>query len=369
MKNKKDLDIFFMNKALQFAEKGVYSTHPNPRVGAIVVKNNKILGQGYHRQPGSHHAEYLAIKNSKNSCSSATLYVTLEPCCHFGKTPPCSNLIIESKIKRVVISTIDPNPLVSGKSIKLLRKHGIKVDTGILKNRSQSLNKGFFSRFNNLRPYVLVKSGISLDGKIALQNNDSKWVTSVHSRKNVQKERALCSAILTTSKTILSDNPKFTVRDKSLLTKIKRQPTLVILDSNLKLPSKMDVFKNLNRDIIIFTSKQITKNILSKYKKNVRLFSVPKYKKTLNLHKVMEILSKEELNELLVESGATLIGNLLRESLVDELILYISPKILGNTAKTFSGLTHIQKLSQKINFQINDIIKIDNDLKLHLSRI
>tara|TARA_Y100000590_G_scaffold242765_1_gene272848 strand:+ start:3619 stop:4728 length:1110 start_codon:yes stop_codon:yes gene_type:complete len=369
MKIDKEKDVYFMRKALDCANNGLYSTHPNPRVGAVIVKNNKILGTGYHRHTGSDHAEYMAIKKSKNDCANSTLYVTLEPCCHYGKTPPCTNFIIENKIKRVVISSIDPNPLVSGKSVRLLRKHGIKVNIGVLKNESHEINKGFFSRFQNNRPYISAKSGISLDGKIALHNNQSKWITSNLSRENVQIERALSSAILTTSNTILSDNPKLTVRDSSLLRKIKQQPTLVILDSQLRVDEKMNVFKDLERNIIIFTAKNINQIKQSKYKNNVKVITVPSNKGFLDLNQVMEALSNEEINELLVESGSTLTGNLIKESLLDELILYISPKILGHSSKTFSGINSIKKLSQKINFKINDIIEISHDLKLRLSRI
>ena len=368
MKNNKEKDIFFMKQAIELAKKGCYSTHPNPRVGALIVKNNIIIGKGYHQHPGLPHAEYLAIKNAKHSCRGSTLYVNLEPCCHFGKTPPCSNLIIEKKIKRVVISNTDPNPIVSGNSIKLMRKHGIEVDVGILGGESKNLNKGFFSRFTHDKPYIKLKLAISLDGKIALNNGKSKWISSISSRNDVQEERALCSAILTSSNTILSDNPRLTVRKKSLMSEINKQPTLVILDSKLRIPSTMNVFKGKNRNIFILTSKNITKNIESKYKKNVRLFKVPLQGKEINLRSVMRLLSKNEINEVIVEAGAKLTGSLLKKSLIDEIILYVSPKILGHNSKTFSGIHGIKKLSEKINFKINDMMKINSDLKLNLQR-
>ena len=369
MKISREKDIYFMQKALNYAHKGLYSAHPNPRVGAVLVKENKILGTGYHRHTGSDHAEYIAIKKSKNNCVGSTLYVTLEPCCHYGKTPPCSDIIIQNKIKRVVISSIDPNPLVSGKSVSLLRKHGVVVEIGLLENESINMNKGFFSRFQKNRPYIIAKSGISLDGKVALHNNESQWITSSQSRDNVQMERALSSAILTTSNTILADNPKLTVRNSNLLKRIKCQPLLVVLDSDLRLSNKMHIFKDPNRHIIIFTKKKISHALRLKYKDNVEIIQVAAKGKYINLNEIMKILSKKEINELLVESGPTLTGNLIRESLLDELILYISPKILGHTSKAFTNIHNIKKLSQKINFKINDIIKINHDLKLHLSKI
>ena len=357
-----------MKKELELAKKGYCSTHPNPRVGALIVKNNIILGEGYHRHPGLHHAEYLAIKNAKDNCTGSTLYVNLEPCCHFGKTPPCSDLIIKKKIKRVVISNTDPNPIVAGNSIKILKKHGIEVNVGILKDESQSLNKGFFSRFIAKRPYITLKIAISLDGKIALNNGESKWISSNLSRLDVQKERAACSAILTTNKTILSDNPRFTVRNKNLRSKINKQPALAILDSNLKIPTSMNVFKNLSRDIFIFTSKKITKEIEMEYMKNVKLFSIQRKNKKLDLKKIIKILTKNEINELFVEAGAELNGSMLKNSLVDEVILYVAPKILGHNSKAFSGIYDIDRLSKKINFKINDMMHIHNDLKLRLNR-
>ena len=291
-----------MKKVLELAKKGFYSTHPNPRVGAILVKNNIIIGKGYHQHPGLHHAEHLAIKNAKDNCKGSTLYVNLEPCCHFGKTPPCSDLIIEKEIRRVVIASTDPNPIVSGNSIKLFRKHGIEVNVGLLNKESQDLNKGFFSRFIKNKPYVKVKLAISLDGKIALNNGKSKWITSIASRSDVQQERASCAAILSSSNTILFDNPRFTVRKKSLVSEIRKQPTLVILDSSLRVPPGLKIFKKNDRDIFIMTSKDITKNIERKYKKNVKLFKVPLQKKKINLNNVMKILSENEINELCIST-------------------------------------------------------------------
>ncbi|MBC8297470.1 MAG: bifunctional diaminohydroxyphosphoribosylaminopyrimidine deaminase/5-amino-6-(5-phosphoribosylamino)uracil reductase RibD [Pelagibacterales bacterium] len=368
MKNKAALDIYYIKKTFELAKKGNYTTHPNPRVGALVVKNNTIIGKGYHKNPGSSHAEQIAIKNAGSNCRGSTLYVNLEPCCHFGKTPPCLDLIIRSKIKRVVISSIDPNPLVNGKSITQLKHAGIEVKIGICNDDAIEINKGFYSKFLNKKPFVVVKSGISLDGKIALHNGESKWITSSLSRSDVQKERALTSMILTTSETILADNPRLTVREVGLKKKIFKQPDLALLDSNLRISPKSKIFSDSSRKIYLFTSKKSKEKSTVSFKPNVQIISLPCRNQKLDMIKCFEILANQGVNDILVESGSTLISSLFKHSLVDELLLYISPKILGNTSTNFSGIDYIQKLSKKIKLKISDMIPIGNNLKVRLSK-
>ena len=368
MKNKAALDIYYIKKTFELAKKGNYTTHPNPRVGALVVKNNTIIGKGYHKNPGSSHAEQIAIKNAGSNCKGSTLYVNLEPCCHFGKTPPCLDLIIRSKIKRVVISSIDPNPLVNGKSITQLKHAGIEVKIGICNDDAIEINKGFYSKFLNKKPFVVVKSGISLDGKIALHNGESKWITSSLSRSDVQKERALTSMILTTSETILADNPRLTVREVGLKKKIFKQPDLALLDSNLRISPKSKIFSDSSRKIYLFTSKKSKEKSTVSFKPNVQIISLPYKNQKLDMIKCFEILANQGVNDILVESGSTLISSLFKHSLVDELLLYISPKILGNTSTNFSGIDYIQKLSKKIKLKISDMIPIGNNLKVRLSK-
>ena len=368
MKNKAALDIYYIKKTFELAKKGSYTTHPNPRVGALVVKNNTIIGKGYHKNPGSSHAEQIAIKNAGSNCKGSTLYVNLEPCCHFGKTPPCLDLIIKSKIKRVVISSIDPNPLVNGRSIKQLKHAGIEVKIGICNDDAIKINKGFYSKFLNKKPFVIVKSGISLDGKIALHNGESKWITSSLSRSDVQKERALSSMILTTSETILADNPRLTVREAGLKKKIFKQPDLALLDSNLRISPKSKIFSDSSRKIYLFTSKKSKGKLTVSFKSNVQVISLPYRNQKLDITKCFEILANQGVNNIFVESGSTLISSLFKHSLVDELLLYISPKILGNTSTNFSGIDYIQKLSKKIKLKISDMIPIGNNLKVRLSK-
>ena len=363
--NKEDIDKYYIEETFKLALNGKFTAHPNPMVGAIVVKNGKILGKGYHFKPGFPHAEQEAIKNAGKSVQNSTLYINLEPCCHFGRTPPCSNLIIDSKIKRVVISCLDPNPLVNGKSVRQLKKFGIEVKIGVLKNKAMRLNKGFFSKFLLKRPNIICKSGISLDGKVSLGNGLSKWITSEESRLDVQKERALSSLIFSSSSTVMIDNPRLSVRDPSLLKKILKQPDLGIVDRTLKIPLNNKIFKESFRKIYLFTS---VKKTTKKYKKNVTIVYMETRKGRVDIMKCMSFLAKQDINNIFVEAGPTLMESFFKKSLADELILYISPKIIGNTGRSFSGVTYIKKLSEKIKFKISDMISIGNNLKVRLEK-
>jgi diaminohydroxyphosphoribosylaminopyrimidine deaminase/5-amino-6-(5-phosphoribosylamino)uracil reductase len=360
---KNEADIFYMNKVLLLAAKGKYTVQPNPMVGALVVKDNKIIGSGYHRKPGTPHAEQVAIKKAGDKSHNATLYINLEPCCHYGRTPPCSDLIIESKISRVVISSLDPNPLVNGKSVKQLRRSGVIVKTGVLKHQSLDLNKGFFSKFTNKRPHVTAKFGVSLDGKISLFNGKSKWITSPDSRIDAQEERASRSLIFTSSKTVLKDNPQMTIRNSILLNKIIRQPDIAIIDRNLKIPINSKIFNDKSRLVYIFTNR---KQSSKKYRSNVVLVKISSDNGKMNIKECLHFLAKQDINNILLESGSNLMSSFLKEKLVDQLILYFSPRVLGSSAISFSGIQDIEKLSKKIKFTISDIIIIKKDLKLVL---
>ena len=362
MTNRDTQDIKYIRQALMLAAKGIYSVSPNPAVGAIVVKNGKIVGKGYHKSPGSKHAEQIALKKAGDDSIGATLYVNLEPCCHYGKTPPCLDLIIEKKIKRVVISQKDPNPLVNGKSIRMLKKNGINVHLGILDKEAIKLNKKFNHFFDNNLPYITAKIGMSLDGKIADQNWKSKWITSSKSRDDVQRERALSSSILSTSSTIIKDNPQLNIRNKTYLSKIKEQPPLLILDKELKIPLSYNVFKDTRRSIFIFTSKQ-SKKI---YKSNVTLIKTPIKDRMLDLFFILKYVGSQNINNIFVESGPKLLSTMITKKLIDEYLFYIAPKILGNKSKSFNSITSINNLSQKINYNIEYIQQINNDLKMSL---
>lgn len=363
MKTKNDIDIDYIRQTFILALKGKFTAHPNPMVGAIIVKNNKIISKGYHRHPGSAHAEQIAIKKAGSQAKKSTLYINLEPCCHYGRTPPCLDLIIQSKISRVVISSIDPNPLVNGFSIKKLRKAGIEVKINVLKKEALDLNKNFFSKFINNRPFITAKSGISLDGKISLSNGVSKWITSNASRIDVHKERAASSLILTSSNTVIADNPKLSVRGKALESKICKQPDIAVLDSKLRIPLSSNIFSDKSRKIYLFTNRKSSRK---KYRSNVVIVSNVTTNGKIDIKKCINYLASQDINNIFIESGPRLIESFLKLKLIDELLLYIAPKIIGYTGKNFSGVTYINKLSKKIKFSINDMIPIGNDLKIRM---
>ena len=363
--NKEETDKYYIRETFKLALNGKYTVHPNPMVGAVIVKNGKIIGKGYHLKPGSPHAEQEAINDAGKSAHNSTLYINLEPCCHYGRTPPCSDLIISNKIKRVVVSSLDPNPIVNGKSIEQLKRSGIEVKTGVLEDDAIKLNQGFFNKFLLNRPAVICKSGISLDGKISLSNGVSKWITSEESRQDVQMERSITSLIFTSSKTVILDNPSLNVRDPLLLKKILKQPDLAIVDTRLKIPMKSKIFNNSSRKIYLFTS---IKNTAKKYKKNVIIVYMETIDKKINISKCMKYLAKQDINYIFIEAGPTLIKSFLKKSLIDEMILYIAPKIIGSTGRTFSGVTHIKNLSKKIKFRISDMIPIGNNIKVRLEK-
>ena len=306
-----DIDKYYLDMTLKLAQKGEFTVYPNPKVGAILVKDNKIVGSGYHKTTGSPHAEAIAIKKAGSKTKNSTLYVNLEPCSHFGKTPPCVDLIIKHKIKRVVIGNYDPNPLVNKKSINKLRRAGISVSTGILKQKATLLNKEFYHMHQSNVPHVTVKVGLSLDGKIALHNGYSKWITSAESRQDVQRERAKSSVILSTSKTILKDNPLLNVRESSYLKKLRKQPDLAVIDNQLKLNGNLNIFNIPNRKILLFTQSSKKK----KFGENVEIIRLVR-----NHNYLMQVF------KLLLERGhyKIFVEHLSPNQVIDQTQLYLN---------------------------------------------
>tara|TARA_Y100000591_G_scaffold273947_1_gene250107 strand:+ start:482 stop:1588 length:1107 start_codon:yes stop_codon:yes gene_type:complete len=362
-------DKKFMSIAIDLAKKGNYRTHPNPLVGAVIVKDGKILSKGYHRRFRGRHAEREAIDKCNVSLKGSTMYVTLEPCHHHGNTPPCVDAIIKSKISRVVIATKDPNPLVNEKSINKLKDNGVDVTTGVCEADAKELNKSFFYKFSNNKPYIRLKFGVSIDGKIANKKKESKWITSNKSRLLVQRKRAEVNAILTTSSTVLSDNPSMNIRESTILKQIENQPALIVLDTMLRIPESSNIFKTKNRLIIIITDIKNSKNIPIKlYKDNV----VVKYVKTIQnkvcLKDIYNIANTYDLNDILVECGNTLAKTLFEEDAIDELLYFIAPKIIGHSGYSFSGINPVVFLKDKISLKINKIQSIDRDLYINMRR-
>ena len=350
-------DKNFMEHAIELAKKGIYTTSPNPSVGCIITEKNKILSKAYHLRSGSDHAEVIALKKLRKKVNSKmNMYVSLEPCCHTGKTGPCTKSIIDSGIKNVFVSTLDPNPKVKGKGVKELRKNGINVNVGLCKAESQNINKGFFSRILKKTPYIIAKQAISKDFKIT--NPKSKWISNSESRKNVQFMRARSCAILVSSKTIKNDNPALKVKlkkeDLGLKEPIKH-PIRVAIDTSLSLNFDNYKFFSGKEKKIVFNS------ILNSFddRKNIDFIKVRTDKTGLNLKSIFKILaSKYHINNLFIEPGANLLETLICKKLVDELILYKSPNIVGELGSlTFNAEDKIKKYKNIVEESVMEFSK------------
>lgn len=358
-------DESYIQLAIEIARKGEGSVSPNPLVGCVIIKNNRIIGAGYHQKYGEDHAEINAINSSAESLEGSTLYVNLEPCSHYGKTPPCVERIIKEKIKRVVIGTLDLNPLVSGNGVKALKKAGIEVKVGVLEKECMELNKFFFRYITSKFPYITLKAAQTLDGLIADLNNRSDWISSSESRKYVHWLRARYDAVLIGYETAKKDNPKLTVRLVE-----GRNPYRVVLDSNLLLKNDLNLFKNNSDDKTVVIASEKSKSKLRKInqlKKNgvTLLFAKSDNKGRLKLKSVIKELSKMQITSLLVEGGSKIYSSFINQNLFDDIYLFVSPKILGGGLKSFSEISS-KKISDATKLFIKSSQKIGDDVLLEL---
>lgn len=355
-------DAHYMARAVQLAKKGLYTTDPNPRVGCVLVKDGRIVGEGWHHQAGDGHAEVEALNNVTENPAAATAYVTLEPCSHHGRTPPCCETLVKAGITRVVAAMQDPNPLVSGRGLAYLTAHSIEVVCGILEQDARELNKGFIKRMTEQRPYVRSKLAMSLDGRTAMASGESQWITSPESRADVQKLRAQSSAILTGINTVLKDDPSLTARIDADVT----QPIRVVLDSKLQMPPTAKML-NLHGRTLILTCCNDPAKIQLLQKEGADVHVLPEKQRMVDLNEAIKFLASQQVNEVMVEAGAILNGALLEANLVDEWIVYMAPKILGDEGR---GLFHLPGLdtladSKKMIFQ--SVRQVGNDLKVMLA--
>ncbi len=322
-----------MRRTLRLARKGRGRVSPNPLVGAIILKNGNIIGEGYHRKAGEEHAEVAAIKKAGKRTNGSIMYVNLEPCCHFGKTPPCTDIIIKAGIKKVFIGTKDPNPLVSGKGIKRLKRNGITVCCGILENEARRLNEFYFTYMEKRRPFIILKIAQTIDGKIADNYGNSKWITNESARKKVHSLRNEVDAILTGIGTIKKDNPEFTPR----FTKKIKDPLRIVLDSNLKIP--VDAKVTREGTIVATLSNKHERKIKLLKAKSVRIWEIQKDKKNrVNIYEMLKKAYQEKIMSILVEAGQGVTSSLLKECLVDKVYIFISNKILGTGISAFEKL-------------------------------
>lgn len=352
-------DVRHMAHALALAQRGLYTTDPNPRVGCVLVKDGKIIGAGWHERAGQAHAEVHALRQAGNGARGATAYVSLEPCCHQGRTPPCSQALIQAGVTRVIAAMPDPNPRVAGQGFAELERAGIRVEHGLLQSQAERLNPGFISRMARERPFVRVKLAASLDGRTALANGQSKWITGEAARADVQRLRARSSAILTGIGTVLADDPSLTVRDLD----IGRQPLRVVLDGKLRMPAGARMLGLAGKTLIATCSKN-EPVIGALQAKGVEVLSLPGTGSGLDLLVLMRLLAQREVNELLVEAGARLCGALLKAGLVDELIVYLAPHLLGNGARGMFNLPELTDMSGRITLDIQDVRAVGKDWRL-----
>jgi len=355
-------DAFFMAKAMYLAKKGRYTTAPNPNVGCVLVRNNAIIGEGWHARAGFAHAEVEALKYLQDA-KGATAYVTLEPCSHYGRTPPCCDALIKAGVTRVVAAMEDPNPLVSGNGLKILRRAGVEVTCGVLREDAMTLNRGFVKRMTEKKPFVRSKLAMSLDGRTALASGDSKWITSEHARADVHRMRSESSAILTGINTILADDPLLNARvDFEVV-----QPVRVVLDSRLKIPVTAKLLSTPGRCLILTCANNPDKTLLLQ-QAGFEVYSFADKNGRLDLHQVMSFLAEQQINEVLVEAGSILNGALLVEDLVDEIVVYMASCILGDQGFGLFHFPAIQKMADRKNLTLRDVRQVGQDLKLTLTR-
>lgn len=362
----------FMAKAINLAKQGQYTTSPNPNVGCIVVKDGEVIAQGWHKKAGTGHAEVNAFAQlTAEQASGATCYVTLEPCSHFGRTPPCAQLLADKKVKKVIIAMVDPNPSVAGRGIRMLEDAGIEVEVGLLEQDARQLNLGFLSRMERKQPFVQVKLASSIDGKTALQNGESKWITGTEARADVQKYRAQACAILSTSATVLADNASLNVRGAELKfdypldetnTEI-RQPKRVILDSQgLITPSKLQDLALFDTDSeVILIRKHLSGDFTGI--ENIKEAQI-NYADSFDLADLLAYLSTEEVNTLWVEAGGKLAASFVEQGLFDELICYLAPKVMGHQAQEMLPVGPYSSMSEVTELKLNQVSQMGDDLKL-----
>ncbi len=368
-------DSHWMACALRLAERGLYSTSPNPRVGCVLVRDGKVVGEGCHQRAGEAHAETHALSAAGEEARGATAYITLEPCSHHGRTPPCTDALLAAGVKRVVAAVQDPNPQVAGAGIAKLRAAGIAAECGLMEAAARELNIGFFARMTRGTPWVRSKIAMSLDGRTALRNGTSQWITGKAARQDVQHWRARSCAVLTGIGTILADDPQLNVRE----VETSRQPLRVVLDSYLRLPVSARILHPLpspsggelargpaggEGGVLVYTATKDATKIAALEKAGARVTVLPDANGRVDLSAALRDLAANGCNEVLVETGSALNGALLQAGLVDELVLYLAPQLLGDMARGMAQLGELMSLDQRIELDWQDVRQVGKDLRI-----
>jgi diaminohydroxyphosphoribosylaminopyrimidine deaminase / 5-amino-6-(5-phosphoribosylamino)uracil reductase len=350
-----DTDRRYMELALSLAEKGRGHTSPNPMVGAVIVLDGEIVGQGFHRKAGDDHAEIMALREAGECARGATLYVTLEPCCHFGKTPPCSESIIKNGIKRVVAAMTDPNPLVCGGGFTSLHRHHIEIESGVLEDRARKLNEAYFKYIRTKIPFVTLKLAMTLDGRIADRDGGSRWITGPEARKRVHLLRAWSDAVMVGAGTVLADNPRLTVRDAE-----GSNPWRIILDSHLRSPLDSHVFDD-TRVIVVTGEKPDTAKLPELGRRGIEVWQIESKEGKISLNDVLRKMGERSMTSLLCEGGSALATTLLREGFVDKLCIFFAPKILGRGIEGVGDLG-IQTIDRAVHIGNRELEELDDDI-------
>jgi diaminohydroxyphosphoribosylaminopyrimidine deaminase/5-amino-6-(5-phosphoribosylamino)uracil reductase len=349
-----------MAQALRLARKGLFTTQPNPRVGCVIAREQRIIGQGWHRVAGGPHAEIEALADASESVKGSTVYITLEPCNHHGKTAPCVDALIKAAVERVVIASGDPNPLVNGSGVERLRATGIKVESGLMEGEANRLNPGFFKRMREGLPWVRVKAAISLDGRTALANGISKWISSAESRQDVQRWRARSSAILTGIGTVLADDPNMSVR----LPEVARQPLRVIADRQWRTPAGSRILSGPTSSLIFGDAAlEIPPSLIDQ---GVTCVPLDLENGRLPLRPLFGELANLEINEVQVEAGAKLCGALLAAGMVDEILLYQAPVLLGDGAAGLFAFGPLESMQDRTHLRVLETVQMGRDTRIRL---
>ena len=351
-------DREFMAQALALAERGLYTTTPNPRVGCVVVKDGAVVGTGWHEKAGLPHAEVLALKAAGGRSRGATLYINLEPCSHHGRTPPCVDAVATAGVKRVVAAVQDPNPKVAGTGFAKLRAAGIAVESGLLEDEARELNIGFFARMTRGRPWVRMKIAASLDGHTALANGKSQWITGEAARADGHRWRARACAVLTGFGTVRDDDPQLNVRGVDT----PRQPLKIVVDSKFETSPSVRLLRD--GQALIAGALRDEKKITALHTAGADTVVVPNDRGKVELFRLMEELARRELNEIHVEAGTKLNGSLLQAGVVDELLVYLAPNLIGDTGRGMFALPELTELARATPLKIREVERVGSDVRI-----